>query len=205
MGRKGHGNPGSPDGLPDRRKRLPLLPLPDPATLIIIRECSLGRSLNFKPYKNMNKPDELLASEVEIIYKSKVPASKRVQINHSADAFKVLWEHWDKDTIEHHEEFKILLLNNKNAVLGIADISKGGVNGTIVDPRIVLQTALKAHSSGLILAHNHPSSNPTPSEADVNITKKLAEAGKVMDIQVLDHIILCGDGTYYSLMDECRM
>jgi len=205
MGRKGHGNPGSPDGLHYWRLGLFFPALPDPATLIIIRECSLGRSLNFKPYKNMNKPDELLASEVEIIYKSKVPASKRVQINHSADAFKVLWEHWDKDTIEHHEEFKILLLNNKNAVLGIADISKGGVNGTIVDPRIVLQTALKAHSSGLILAHNHPSSNPTPSEADVNITKKLAEAGKVMDIQVLDHVILCGDGTYYSLMDECRM
>ena len=153
----------------------------------------------------MNKQEELLASEVEIIYKSKIPASKRVQIRHSADPFKVLWEHWNKDTIEHHEEFKILLLNNKNAVLGIADISKGGVNGTTVDPRIVLQTALKAHSSGIILCHNHPSSNPTPSEADVAITKKLAEAGKVMDIQVLDHIILCGDGTYYSLMDECRM
>jgi DNA repair protein RadC len=153
----------------------------------------------------MNRQEELLASEVEIIYKSKIPASKRVQIKHSADAFKVLWEHWNKDTIEHHEEFKILLLNNKNAVLGIADISKGGINATIIDARIVLQAALKAHASGIILAHNHPSSNPTPSESDVAITKKLAEAGKVMDIQVLDHIILCGDGTYYSLMDECRM
>ena len=153
----------------------------------------------------MNKQEDLQASEVEIVYRSKIPASKRVQIHHSADAFKVLWEHWNKDTIEHHEEFKILLLNNKNAVLGIADISKGGVNGTIVDPRIVLQTALKAHASGIILCHNHPSSNPTPSEADVNITKKLADAGKLMDISTLDHIILCGDGTYYSLMDECRM
>lgn len=145
-----------------------------------------------------------MASEVEIVYRTKIPASQRVQIHHSSDAFKVLWEHWNKDTIEHHEEFKILLLNNKNAVLGIADISKGGVNGTIVDPRIVLQTALKAHSSGLILAHNHPSSNPTPSEADVAITKKLAEAGKLMEIQVLDHLIICGDGTYYSLIEEGR-
>lgn len=162
-------------------------------------------SFTLKHIRKMNKQEELLASEVEIIYKSKIPASKRVHIRHSADAFKVFWEHWNKDTIEHHEEFKILLLNNKNAVLGIADISKGGVNGTTVDPRIVLQTSLKAHSSGLILAHNHPSSNPTPSEADVAITKKLAEAGKVMDIQVLDHLIICGDGTYYSLQDECRM
>jgi DNA repair protein RadC len=128
-----------------------------------------------------------------------------VQIKHSADAFKVLWEHWNKDTIEHHEEFKILLLNNKNSVLGISNVSKGGVTGTIIEVRIVLQTALKAHATALILCHNHPSSNPTPSEADVAITKKLAEAGKMMDIQVLDHLIICGDGSYYSLQDECRM
>jgi DNA repair protein RadC len=154
----------------------------------------------------MNKQETgLQASEVQLIYRSRIPTANRVQIKTSYDAFKVFWEHWDKDTIEHHEEFKIMLLNNKNMVLGIADISKGGINGTIVDPRIVLQAALKSHSCGLILAHNHPSSNPTPSEADVAITKKLADAGKLMDISVLDHIILCGDGTYYSLMDECRM
>ena len=152
----------------------------------------------------MDKQEELLASEVEIIYKSKIPASKRVQIRHSVDAFKVLWEHWNKDTIEHHEEFKILLLNNKNAVLGIADISKGGVTATIIDARIVMQTALKAHATGIILAHNHPSSNPTPSESDVAITKKLSEAGKLMDIQVLDHLILTADGTFYSLVEEGR-
>lgn len=154
----------------------------------------------------MNKEEtELQASEVEIIYKSKIPASKRVQIHHSGDAFKIFWEHWDKNKIEYSEQFKILLLNQKNSVLGIAEISSGGMASTIIDPRIVLQHALKSHSVGLILAHNHPSCNPTPSEADVAITKKLAEAGRVMDIAVLDHIILCGDGTYYSLMDECRM
>jgi DNA repair protein RadC len=98
-----------------------------------------------------------------------------------------------------------MLLNQKNAVLGIAEISTGGITSTIIDPRVVLQHALKSHAVGLILAHNHPSSNPTPSEADVAITKKLADAGRMMDISVLDHIILCGDGTYYSLMDECRM
>lgn len=153
----------------------------------------------------MNIQEELQASEVEIVYRTRTPASERVQIKHSADAFRLLWKYWNKGTIEHHEEFKIVLLNNKNAVLGIADISKGGINATIIDVRIVLQLALKAHASGIILSHNHPSSNPTPSEADVAITKKLSEAGKVMDIQVLDHLILCGDGTYYSLMDECRI
>jgi DNA repair protein RadC len=149
--------------------------------------------------------EELLASEVEIIYKSKIPASKRIQIRSSADAFKLFWEHWNLNKIQYLEQFKIMLLNQKNCVLGIADISTGGITSTIIDPRIVLQHALKCHSVALILAHNHPSSNPTPSESDVAVTKKLAEAGKVMDIQVLDHIILCGDGTYYSLGDEGRL
>ncbi len=153
----------------------------------------------------MNKQEELTASEVEIFYKSRTPASERVQIKHSADAFRLLWKYWNKDTIEHHEEFKILLLNNKSAVLGIADISKGGINATIIDPRIVLQVALKAHATSIILAHNHPSCNPTPSESDVTITKKLIEAGKVMDIQVLDHLVICADGSFYSLADECRI
>jgi len=153
----------------------------------------------------MNKQDELLASEIEIFYKSKIPASARVQIKHSADAFKVFYDHWNKETIEHHEEFKIMLLNNKNVVLGIAEISKGGITSTIIDPRIVFQLALKAHATGIILAHNHPSSNPTPSEADVTITKKLIDAGIVLEVKVLDHLIISADGTYYSLMDECRM
>ncbi|MFZ0471637.1 MAG: JAB domain-containing protein [Bacteroidales bacterium] len=151
------------------------------------------------------KQEELQASEVEIIYRTKIPASKRIQIRHSADAFKLFWEHWNKQTIEYQETFSILLLNHKNSVLGIADLSKGGITATIIDPRVVFQYALKAHATGIILAHNHPSSNPTPSEADVAITKKLADAGKLLDIQVLDHLILLGDHTYYSLMDECRM
>ena len=148
---------------------------------------------------------ELQASEVQIIYKSRIPASKRVQIKNSADAFNLFLEFWNKDTIEHHEEFKILLLNNKNVVLGIAEISKGGVTSTIIDPRIVFQYALKAHATGIIVGHNHPSCNPNPSESDVTITKKLTEAGSVLNIAVLDHIIICGDGKYFSLADEGRM
>jgi DNA repair protein RadC len=159
---------------------------------------------HLKPITNM-KQEDLQASEVEIIYKSRIPASKRVQIRHSADAFKLFWEHWDKDTIEHHEEFKIMLLNNKNMVLGIADISKGGITSTIIDCRIVYQYALKAHATGIILAHNHPSSNPTPSESDVAITKKLSESGNVIDVKVLDHLVICGNNSYYSLADEGRL
>lgn len=148
------------------------------------------------------KETELQASEVQIIYKSKIPASKRMQIKSSIDAFKVFWEYWNKDTIEYQETFAIMLLNNKNMVLGIAELFKGGITSTITDIRIIMQYAIKAHGTGIILAHNHPSNNPTPSEADVEITKKLIQAGSVLNVQVLDHIILSGDGSYYSLGDE---
>jgi DNA repair protein RadC len=153
---------------------------------------------------NENKT-ELQAAEVQLKYKSRIPKSKRIQIKTSIDAFRMLWEYWDKDVVDHHEQFKALLLNNKNEVLGIADISVGGVTATIIDPRIIFQYALKAHATGIIVAHNHPSSNPIPSESDIEVTKKLIEAGNMLNINVLDHIILCGDGSYYSLGDEGRL
>jgi DNA repair protein RadC len=149
--------------------------------------------------------NELQASEVQLIYRSRIPAAKRIQIKTSQDAYNLFKEYWDSNTIEHVEEFKMLLMNNKNMVLGIASISRGGTSGTVTDPKIIFQFALKGHASAIIVGHNHPSNNPTPSENDVNITKRLIEAGNVLDIKVLDHIILCGDGTYYSLGDEGRL
>ena len=99
----------------------------------------------------------------------------------------------------------ILQVDLAMEVLGIAEISSGGITSTLIDARIVFQYALKAHATRLIVAHCHPSNNPTPSESDVEITKKLIQTGSVLNIQVLDHIILCGDGSYYSLGDEGRM
>lgn len=148
---------------------------------------------------------EIQAAEVQLVYKSRIPAERRMQVRTSIDAFRILWESWDKNSIEHHEEFKIMLLNNKNAVLGIAEVSRGGISSTVIDPRIIFQFALKAHASGLILAHNHPSSDPTPSESDVQVTKKLMEAGCVLNIMILDHLVISGDGSYYSLGDEGRL
>jgi len=83
-------------------------------------------------------------------------------------------------------------------------VSVGGLTGTIVDVRNILQTALKANACSVILAHNHPSGNPNPSEADIQITRRVNEAAKIMDIQVLDHLILLTEG-YYSFADEGRM
>jgi DNA repair protein RadC len=141
-------------------------------------------------------------SEVKLIYKTRIKASDRTKINGSQDAFDILYEYWDKDSIEHIEEFKILLLNRANMVLGIASLFRGGASGTVIDTKVIFQYALKANAAQIILAHNHPSGNLKPSDADISITKKIKEGAKHLDITVLDHIILTGDGEYYSFAEE---
>src|SRR5674476_1120407 len=98
-------------------------------------------------------------SEVQLIYKSKVKASDRMKISCSRDAQKIFLESWNPDTLEYVEEFKILLMNRANSVLGILEISKGGISGTVTDVRVIFQAAIKGNASGIICAHNHPSSN----------------------------------------------
>lgn len=101
-----------------------------------------------------------------------------------------------------HEQFWIALLNNANLVLKTSQISKGGMTSTIVDTRVVLKMALETGGCvGIILAHNHPSGSIKPSEADMKMTQKIKEAGRLVDITVLDHIILAGN-TYLSFADE---
>ncbi len=100
-----------------------------------------------------------------------------------------------------HEEFWILLLNRNNLVIDKMMVSQGGLAGTVIDVRIILKVALDKLASSMILCHNHPSGNLIPSEADKEITKKIKEAGKHMDIPVLDHLII-GNDTYFSFSDE---
>jgi len=140
-------------------------------------------------------------AEVELIYKSKVPASQRRKITCSRDAKEVFIENWNPDTLQYFEEFKVLLLNRANAVLGLIAISKGGISGTVTDVRIILQAALKSNASGLIVCHNHPSGNLNPSESDTKITRKIKEAGNIVDIQLLDHIVITAED-YYSFADQ---
>ncbi len=100
-----------------------------------------------------------------------------------------------------HEEFWVLLLNRNNLVLDKMMVSQGGLAGTVIDVRIILKMALDKLACSIILCHNHPSGNLVPSEADKEITKKIKEAGKHMDIPVLDHLII-GNGSYFSFADE---
>ena len=100
-----------------------------------------------------------------------------------------------------HEEFWVLYLNNSNKVIYKAQLSKGGITGTVVDIRIVFKMAFEQNATGLILSHNHPSGKLIASEADLKITKRIKEAGQKLEIQVLDHIIITENG-YLSFQDE---
>lgn len=124
--------------------------------------------------------------------------TKRVRITSSHDAFQLL----QSDFMDlNHEEFWLLLLKRNNEVIKKEMLSRGGVSGTVVDAKIIFKRALEETASGLILAHNHPSGNLKPSSEDISLTKRLKEAGKSLDISVLDHLIITDQG-FFSFADE---
>jgi DNA repair protein RadC len=113
----------------------------------------------------------------------------------------ILRRYWKDDLLELQEEFKIMLLNRYDKVIGMFTVSSGGIAGTVADPKLIFGCALKAAASGIVLAHNHPSGALKPSQADIELTKKLTDGGQLLDIQVLDHFILTNEA-YYSFADE---
>jgi DNA repair protein RadC len=147
------------------------------------------------------KPVWYELAEVELVYKSKVKPSQRPLISSSDDLYKILMQCWDKGRIEMVEEFKVVYLNRANKVIGVMDASSGGITGTVADPRIILAAAVKCCAVNLMLAHNHPSGSLKPSRADEQLTVKIKEAARFLDITVLDHIIMSTEG-YYSFADE---
>jgi DNA repair protein RadC len=140
-------------------------------------------------------------AEIQVSYHPHFKATERPQISQSEDAYSILHDNWDMDTIELKENFKVVLLNRANRVLGIYEVSSGGMAGTVVDPKLIFGVALKAGASYLVLSHNHPSGNLKPSTEDITITKKLEAAGKLLDLLIIDHLIITKSG-YLSLKDE---
>lgn len=140
-------------------------------------------------------------SEINLTYRPKFKASERPKVTSSKDAYDILYNNWDLDKIELLEQFKILLLNRANNVIGIFQVSSGGIAGTVADPKLIFSTALKACASSIILSHNHPSGNLQPSQQDIELTKKIKAGGSYLDIMVLDHVIITPD-RYYSFADE---
>ena len=100
-----------------------------------------------------------------------------------------------------HEEFWILFLNRSNKIISKMKLSQGGINGTVTDIRIIMKKAIEHLASGIVVCHNHPSGNLNPSESDIQITKKIRESGKLLDIQLCDHLII-SDKSYYSFADN---
>ena len=138
-------------------------------------------------------------SEITINYRPKTKLSELPKVITSKDAveqFRALWS----DKLHYIEEMYVLLLNRANKLLGFSKISLGGTTGTVVDVKVIFQIALKANASSILLCHNHPSGNLNPSDADLRITKNLKEAGRIMDIPLLDHLIIT-DEEYYSFAD----
>lgn len=123
---------------------------------------------------------------------------KRPKITCSADAYEAI-KPYLLDLL--HEQFWVLLLNRANEVLKPVQISVGGVSGTVADPKLIFKAAIEELASSIILVHNHPSGNLTPSQADKDLTKKVKEAGRLLDIPVLDHLIFT-DTSYFSFADE---
>lgn len=143
-------------------------------------------------------------SEIEISYRPAFKLSEKPKVTSSNMAYGILDQSWDGNKMELLEEFKVMLLNRQNRVLGVLNVAQGGFSEVMVDPKVVFAAALKACASGIILSHNHPGSELRPSEADKKLTRKMMEGGKLLGIEVHDHIILSAYG-YYSFRDEGLM
>ena len=140
------------------------------------------------------------AAEIKVSYHPK--NSTNPVIRNSDEAYYHLLRFFPENTISLNERFVVGYLNRMNKLIGVYEVSKGGITGTVVDVRLVLSVALKVAATSVLLAHNHPSGNLQPSEADKELTKKIKEACKLFDISVLDHMILSSEGKYYSFTEE---
>jgi len=144
------------------------------------------------------KAAQLLAlSELSKRFKS-YRAGDVYKISHPKDAADYVIEDMRNLSVEH---LKVIMLNTKNIVISICDVSVGSLNSSIVHPREVFCEAIKKRSASIIVCHNHPSGDPTPSCEDINITKRLKECGKIIGIELLDHLII-GDGIFISLKEK---
>ena len=139
-----------------------------------------------------------IIAALELGRRRKPETVKREKIITSKDAYEIM-----KPSMMDlpHEEFWLLMLNRANLVTKKELISRGGVSGTVVDTKIIFKTAIVNYASSIIICHNHPSGNLKPSEADIKITKNIKDAGKIMEIPLLDHLIITDNG-FYSFTDE---
>ena len=142
-----------------------------------------------------------IISEIKIKYNPVKLDNGNVKITNSDDAFTVVLKHWNPDIIELQEEFKVLLLNNSNEVLGIYEMTKGGMTSTLVDIKLLFAVVLKSCATAIITVHNHPSGKLKPSASDIDIYTKIKNAAGMFDVKYLDNLIISKIGKY-SFSDE---
>ncbi len=148
----------------------------------------------------MNTTQDPILTEIELSYRPK--RSHHPVIKSSADVYFHLLKFFPEENIALQERFVAAYVNRANRLIGVCNISTSGITGTVADPKLIIAVALKSAATGIILAHNYPSGNLQPSEADKEITKKIQSACKFLDIKLLDHIIVVPQETYLSFVDE---
>ena len=149
-------------------------------------------------YKITRRPSDVLPSGVcELSIGYRRAAMNRVKITSALEAVEFARTYfYTQDVIEYVEKFFVLFIDRSNSIYAWKEMSSGGLSGTVADPRTIFQAALLCHATSVLFLHNHPSSNIEPSIADIGLTKKLCEAGKMLEITVLDHIIVTVEGFY---------
>jgi DNA repair protein RadC len=139
-----------------------------------------------------------LAAALELGRRRVIEAPKAKQIRNPSDAVGILLPMFVDAVVE---SFYVIFLNRANRILRLECVSIGGMAGTVVDVRLVYKRALELRATGLVMSHNHPSGNDKPSDADNRLTRQFVEAGKLLDITIVDHVIIAGNG-YYSYAEE---
>jgi len=155
-------------------------------------------------FNGLGKIDKSRPPKLRIVYSRKQLPKDRQKIVSSRDANSVFRKIWSNQ-VEIREEMYVLFLNRKNMVLGYHILSMGGITGTVADKRLLFAVALNSLATSIIIAHNHPSGNITPSAEDKELTKEVKKTGELMNITLLDHLIIGGDNNYFSFADEGEM
>ncbi len=139
--------------------------------------------------------------EIQLKYTPAFAKNERLKISNSQGAYDSFLNTWDMDTIELCEEFKMILLNTSNEVLGIHTISKGGLSATVVDLKLLFAVVLKTAASSIILAHNHPSGKLKPSSNDLRMQVRIKMVARHLDVALFDNIIITKYG-FYSFVND---
>ena len=139
-------------------------------------------------------------AEISVSYRPAI--ANKPSIKCALDAYVVFREFFTPETIQVNEQFLVMYLNKANRVLGVYPASVGGITSSIVDLRLILSIALKTLATSIVLSHNHPSGSLTPSKQDIDLTLKIKEAAKYLDIHVQDHIIVTFEQKYFSFADD---